>query len=459
MAQRSAATAAQPEENASCIRVTDAETGTPYYVSAVFRSDADGEECFDLRVMDLKHAWAAAGVTWCQNIGCLLLQLHEQYEWNPTRPTGVLLSRPQLPCSMLPCAWRRSCTVLKMVSMQQANRVQALLGGHGACYHCCRVEAAGGKHVPCRVAGSGARSAHWRAGCCAANLQRILPVDHQRDGGQSQGGATHGTIVPGAFHRMSGVYHAGLWSCHLMSLAAMQLGWMFEMWRKDKDGRDKLQTLKGHVDVPAADSTAAIIERLVSQLVVNAQTYKVPGSWLSRLLHIHAVMAAFMASRQSTPASWLVLIPQHALHAGRSNWSAASLWWPDGYGEHLVPWLQIIIACNVAACAGSISAAQGAGRGLPAGDAEGAGQHDCRCQQATPTTCNAQIKWPGPISGHALTQDLLKKVADEREKRDQQLFIKVCPPICRQCVVCRVTDSRTSGCQEHHVCCCSLQQC
>jgi hypothetical protein len=60
-----------------------------------------------------------------------------------------------------------------------------------------------------------------------------------------------------------------------MKSFAMQLGWMFDMWRKDKDGRDKLQTLKGHVDVPAADHTAAIIERLVSQLVVNAQTYKV----------------------------------------------------------------------------------------------------------------------------------------------------------------------------------------
>ena len=49
------------------------------------------------------------------------------------------------------------------------------------------------------------------------------------------------------------------------------------MWRKDKDGRDKLQTLKGHVDVPtAAADTAAIIERVVSQLVINAQTYKVP---------------------------------------------------------------------------------------------------------------------------------------------------------------------------------------
>ena len=49
------------------------------------------------------------------------------------------------------------------------------------------------------------------------------------------------------------------------------------MWRKDKDGRDKLQTLKGHVNVPTAGTdTAAIIERIVSQLVINAQTYKVP---------------------------------------------------------------------------------------------------------------------------------------------------------------------------------------
>lgn len=63
---------------------------------------------------------------------------------------------------------------------------------------------------------------------------------------------------------------------HLVWLLALQLGWMFDMWRKDKDGRDKLQTLKGHVDVPtAATDTAAIIERVVSQLVINAQTYKV----------------------------------------------------------------------------------------------------------------------------------------------------------------------------------------
>lgn len=53
--------AAKPDEHASCIRVTDAETAAPYYISAVFRSDADGEECFDLTVTDLKRAWTAAG--------------------------------------------------------------------------------------------------------------------------------------------------------------------------------------------------------------------------------------------------------------------------------------------------------------------------------------------------------------------------------------------------------------
>ena len=63
MAHNDAPTAAQPDENASCVRVTDADTGTPYYVSAVFRTDADGEECYDLRVMDLTHAWAATGAT------------------------------------------------------------------------------------------------------------------------------------------------------------------------------------------------------------------------------------------------------------------------------------------------------------------------------------------------------------------------------------------------------------
>jgi hypothetical protein len=78
MAQRSASTA-QPDENASCVRVTDDETGTPYYISALFRSDADGEECFDLRVMDLKHAWAAAGAFWGQKEECLL-QRHVQNE-------------------------------------------------------------------------------------------------------------------------------------------------------------------------------------------------------------------------------------------------------------------------------------------------------------------------------------------------------------------------------------------
>jgi hypothetical protein len=69
------------------------------------------------------------------------------------------------------------------------------------------------------------------------------------------------------------------WLLHCCSLqmVLMQLGWVFDMWRKDKEGRNKLQTLKGHVEVPAADDTAAIIERLVSQLVVNAQTYKVHG--------------------------------------------------------------------------------------------------------------------------------------------------------------------------------------
>lgn len=63
MAHGDASTIAQPDENASCIRVIDTETGTPYYLSAVFRSDADGEECYDLRVMDLTHAWAATGAT------------------------------------------------------------------------------------------------------------------------------------------------------------------------------------------------------------------------------------------------------------------------------------------------------------------------------------------------------------------------------------------------------------
>lgn len=59
MAQRS--DIASPDDNASCIRITDAETGTPYYVSAEFQADANGEECFELRVTDLKRAWAAAG--------------------------------------------------------------------------------------------------------------------------------------------------------------------------------------------------------------------------------------------------------------------------------------------------------------------------------------------------------------------------------------------------------------
>lgn len=56
---------------------------------------------------------------------------------------------------------------------------------------------------------------------------------------------------------------------------SLQLGWVFEIWRKDREQRDKLQTLKGHVEAAAADDPAAIVESLVSQLVVNAQTYKV----------------------------------------------------------------------------------------------------------------------------------------------------------------------------------------
>jgi hypothetical protein len=63
MAHCGGITAAQPDENASCIRITDAETKKPFYVSASFRADTDGEDCFDLRVVDLQHAWAATGAT------------------------------------------------------------------------------------------------------------------------------------------------------------------------------------------------------------------------------------------------------------------------------------------------------------------------------------------------------------------------------------------------------------
>lgn len=51
----------ETDPQASCIRVTDSEDGTPYYVSATFRGDADGEKCFDLEVTDLKRAWTATG--------------------------------------------------------------------------------------------------------------------------------------------------------------------------------------------------------------------------------------------------------------------------------------------------------------------------------------------------------------------------------------------------------------
>jgi hypothetical protein len=63
MAHHRGSEAAHADENASCIRIADAESGQPFYVSAAFRSDADGEECFDLRVTDLKRAWAAKGAT------------------------------------------------------------------------------------------------------------------------------------------------------------------------------------------------------------------------------------------------------------------------------------------------------------------------------------------------------------------------------------------------------------
>ena len=102
----------------------------------------------------------------------------------------------------------------------------------------------------------------------------------------------------------------------MLWLSAMQLGWMFDMWRKDKDGRDKLQTLKGHVDVPsAATDTAAIIERVVSQLVINAQTYKVPE--LSCWMVFSNPCCILMASSRSPPHAGL----QAILH---DWWCAAS---------------------------------------------------------------------------------------------------------------------------------------
>lgn len=153
--------AAKPDEHASCIRVTDAETAAPYYISAVFRSDADGEECFDLTVTDLKRAWTASGI-------------------------------------------RRPATSVYREQWLEVAR-EALTG------------------VPDAALRTNKSSYRWN-------------------------------ITESSGH--------------------IKLGWVFEIWRKDREQRDKLQTLKGHVEAAAADDAAAIVERLVSQLVVNAQTYK-----------------------------------------------------------------------------------------------------------------------------------------------------------------------------------------
>jgi hypothetical protein len=118
MAHNDASTAAQPDENASCIRVTDAETGTPYYISAVFRSDADAEECYDLRVMDLTHAWAATGATLGHVAG---LPAATMVPW--------LRHLPQ-PCSLslLQCSKLRHAACLEPLTRLEAR------GQHGCRY-------------------------------------------------------------------------------------------------------------------------------------------------------------------------------------------------------------------------------------------------------------------------------------------------------------------------------------
>lgn len=55
------AASAETDPQASCIRITDSNDGSSYYVHAAFRDDADGEECVDLIVTDLKRAWTATG--------------------------------------------------------------------------------------------------------------------------------------------------------------------------------------------------------------------------------------------------------------------------------------------------------------------------------------------------------------------------------------------------------------
>lgn len=47
---------------ARCCRVTDPESGIPYYLSASFRrNEADNDDVFDLEVTDFRHAWVAKG--------------------------------------------------------------------------------------------------------------------------------------------------------------------------------------------------------------------------------------------------------------------------------------------------------------------------------------------------------------------------------------------------------------
>lgn len=183
MVQRTggSSTAAQPDENASCVRITDAETAAPYYVSAGFRADGDGEESFDLRVTDLKRAWAAVGDAF---------PLH-----------GAT-------CLSAACWQEHLANLLSVLHLGDPQGCQVRPGRSTHCI-CRRSEASGVQHVQRRVAGGGAGGADRRAGRRAAHRQWVLQVDGHGGGRPDQGGCG------AAFRPESGLYTSGACAWHL----------------------------------------------------------------------------------------------------------------------------------------------------------------------------------------------------------------------------------------------------
>ncbi len=64
-----------------CRRITDRDSGVPYYLTATFRRNETGDDdVFDLEVTDFRHAWitkgALAGLTACAALQvCAIMSL------------------------------------------------------------------------------------------------------------------------------------------------------------------------------------------------------------------------------------------------------------------------------------------------------------------------------------------------------------------------------------------------